>query len=195
MVDILKRAHALSEKATEDRPEGLRKVSICDHARLQVRTQFKRRLALVDAHALALVAQLLNGELPWPLYLCGDPGRGKTCLALAILDHVIGDRRDIEYLGVSSLMNRIANKSPDPWGYWHNAKLAVLDEIASPGRVNDFAVSVIYDAYEYRQNLPTIYISNLKPTEINEHLDWRIESRITSGTCFELKGNDRRFRE
>lgn len=49
----------------------------------------------------------MKGELPWPLYLFGDAGTGKTCASLVMLDH----------MGVDALGGRLTSCSEPlrPW--------------------------------------------------------------------------------
>src|SRR5436309_2297801 len=37
------------------------------------------------------IRELVSGEAPWPLFLHGDVGAGKSCAALCVLDHAGGD--------------------------------------------------------------------------------------------------------
>ena len=75
-------------------------------------------------------------------------------------------------------------------------ELAILDELGTRNRVTDIEYSVVKrfaDLREQQNARAAIYISNLAPGEIGSNLyDGRIVSRLTCGTWFELKGNDRR---
>jgi len=40
----------------------------------------------IAAELRMVLGNLVNGRAPWPLYLHGQPGRGKTCAGLALCD-------------------------------------------------------------------------------------------------------------
>jgi hypothetical protein len=46
----------------------------------------RRLTCSIPDELAAVLSGLLTGRLPWPLYLWGPPGTGKTCAALCLLD-------------------------------------------------------------------------------------------------------------
>lgn len=133
---------------------------------------------------------LASGQRPWPLYLHGDIGHGKTRAVLAFCDRVVTAR----YWSVDSLMDAIVCREA-PWHGWQT-DLAVLDELGLPraGNAAEFDYSAVKQFLDWRECRPAIYVSNLAPTGIYRLYDDRLESRVTSGTVYRLLDRDRRKR-
>ena len=73
-------------------------------------------------------------------------------------------------------------------------KLVVLDDVGASGVNSSFVatnLSQIIDT-RYRNNLSTIYTSNLSEDELSNHYGSRIADRILSDISIELKGKGRR---
>lgn len=159
----------------------------------------------------------------WPLLLCGPPGIGKTCAALAFMDFVKEKYAEAVaiYYRLPALVNDInlasRGKLVHPitgmqrpaatvWNVWKNAFAVVLDEIGSdeapPGIVDyDQAEQhCIFTALDSRLQTkkPTIIISNLHPKQLDtfERYSERVISRMNA--CVIVDGSalpDRRSRE
>ncbi len=168
----------------------------------------KRTMETVDEGLRGLFRTLIAGESRWPLYLWGEPGRGKTCAALALCDRCVR----ASYWTVRELIERELN--PDktlPWqgsaGYKYVREypepqtMAILDELgetpATGKHWTERLHSEIVKAFaDWRINTAlgvAIYISNLSPDQFSGHYDGRIASRILCGTWYELRGVDRRM--
>jgi len=130
--------------------------------------------------------RLLAGTAPWPLYLWGPIGTGKTRAALCACDRVDGGR----YWTVSGVMDQMQDRCA-PWYRLNDPALAVLDELGAH-RARDFEFDAVKEFLDWREDQPAIYISNHPPAKMREAYDDRIESRLQSGTVFELSGRDRR---
>jgi hypothetical protein len=158
-------------------------------AQAVVRKDVARDREQIDAALRRKLNGLLTGRLPWPFFLCGAAGRGKTCAALCVVDAVPGARfttahqwRDVAYLGEDSLWKIVA---PD-------ASLLVIDEVGAARDDWDrerWALTRLADVRQYR---PTIWISNHPPERIAQLFDERLHSRMCTGTAMWLGGKDRR---
>ncbi|KKM63048.1 hypothetical protein LCGC14_1515430, partial [marine sediment metagenome] len=58
----------------------------------------------------------------------------------------------------------------------------------------DFDYSAVKQFTDWRECRPVIYLSNHGPEEIERIYDERLQSRLTSGTVYELVDRDRRRR-
>ena len=158
-------------------------------------TSLHREIAEVPKPLLQVFRQLVTGHAKWPLYLYGAPGRGKTCAALALLDHV---QHGI-YTTVSDLVAKAATvMNRGPGVAWHLAEpgkcqLMVLDELGTREKVGDFHYETVQRAIDIRQGAPLVLISNLNLETLARVYDARIASRAGAGTVVELKGRDRRI--
>lgn len=141
---------------------------------------------------------LLSGQMRWPLYLWGQPGRGKTLAALALCDLVDGAR----YYTPSALMDMCTrDRLWLPWGpegrRYVEIQLLVLDEVGA-GDINGFHFQMVKeccDDRELRHHRTAVYVSNRHPKAIEGKYDPRIASRMLCGTIFELTGPDRRLEQ
>lgn len=84
----------------------------------------------------------------------------------------------------------------DIWADVETKELAVLDEFGTRGTVGDLHYNVVKrfaDLREQHRFGVAVYVSNLSPKDIPGLYDGRIASRVSCGTVFCLKGEDRRF--
>ena len=146
---------------------------------------------LIDRQLYNLLRGLLGGLKPWPLYLHGDVGTGKTRAVLCLCDIVQLSR----YWTVSGLMDSMIAKDP-PWEWPISPALPVLDELGlhdtNADRRGEFEFDAIKRWLDWREDRPAVYVSNHPLEEMTELYDRRIKSRLGVGTVFELKGPDRR---
>ncbi len=156
----------------------------------------------------AEINRVLTGQAPWPLFIYGPVGSGKTCAALCMLDAVeghgvfydanelrelvhqasFGDLRDDD--GVAARPRKV--NVVEVWRGWWLARLAVLDDIGVKSSVSDFALSTIKRAIDHRNGRPLVITSNRTPTQIQEMYDDRVASRCVAGTVVKMPGGDRR---
>jgi DNA replication protein DnaC len=167
-----------------------------------------RNVGEIATSLRATLRELITGSSPWPLYLFGPAGVGKTCAALCLLDYSGG-----AYWTQDSLMDRIISVGAgritvvmsqyagsmvqSTEGFWRQQQrepLVVLDEIGCRDRVRDFAFNSVKTLIDVRENLPLIVVSNLDLAAIERLYDERIASRLGSGTVCELAGEDRRLK-
>ena len=162
-------------------------------------TYLDRWLTQVNDGLLEKLRQVVQGEEPWPLLLCGPVGTGKTCAALALADccatasyHTVDDMAD-------AIMDHSKDRDTDPFrdeacGVG-TKDLCILDELGARAKCTELeykAVKRMADVRAMGEHKAVIFITNLRPKEIQGYYDDRIASRLTAGTVFELTGEDRR---
>lgn len=159
--------------------------------------QVARKWDLVQPGLKEAFIALASGSVRWPFYLWGAVGTGKSRAALAFCDRI----QHSYYLTVDEVMDHIVGHSPPGEYNWRHeerrtASLVVLDELGLPrsGGGRDFDYSAVKQFVDWRECRAAIYISNHSPEKIGKLYDTRMESRLTSGTVFELRDRDRRRR-
>lgn len=166
------------------RPAGL--------GEIRMRTARERSWDLVDRQLRRVMDGLICGRLPWPLYLWGREGVGKTRASLALCDRVHAGR----YWTVDGIIREMLAHDPpwlSLWGWPSGPPLAVLDELGLHV-ARDVEFDAVKQFADWREDRATIYISNLGQADLARAYDRRIASRVCCGTQFELRGRDRRFR-
>ena len=146
---------------------------------------------------------VLAGEKPWPVYLHGAVGCGKTCAALAVLDRVIGSRR---YFTAGDFVDRAIKAAKGElyagdyrvhegefWREWQQCVFTVMDELGTREKVPDWHYEIVYKAVNYRYGMPSIWISNHSLDDLAGLYDERLASRLAEGTVIEIQGDDRRL--
>lgn len=187
------------------RPCGLCRLKMSAESTLVQPKRILRRLADVDPDVRRYLRGLVLGELPWPLFLYGPAGVGKTCAALCLLDHAGG-----EYLTAAGLAAQLIEAQqgrlswshegrsgslwPETlWGRWQRAPLMVLDELGARERVSDHHYEAVQRMLDERLDSPLVCISNLDGEGIARVYDDRILSRLAAGTVVHFQGKDRRI--
>lgn len=162
-------------------------------------------MVAIDPGLRAVIRQLVSGETAWPLFLHGPPGLGKTCAALALLDHAGG-----HYFTVAGLCEQLVaaangrltwNKEgrggeifPERlWQQIHASPLVVLDEIGCRDKVTDFQYEVTKRLVDEREFRAMVAISNLGLSRLEQLYDARLVSRLARGKVVQLAGSDRRL--
>lgn len=172
----------------------------------------EREIGRVDRALVGILRRLVAGLAPWPLFLHGRAGTGKTMAALCLLDHC-GDQQtlqhspDTRYLTTPELCRMLAKAdhggvmlpcrchylSPESlWERLAGERITVLDEIGARAVVSDHHYESLKRYTDCRDFKPAVYISNLSPERLVEIYDDRVASRLCAGTVFEAGGIDRR---
>lgn len=165
-----------------------------------------REKEAIDPSLIDIYRELVIGRRPWPLFLHGRPGVGKTCAALWLVDFV----RSGIYTTQGALIDkyRLGRKKfmaepyrPEDWFHRVRCGLLVLDELGAVMNERDESkassddYNTLIQILDLRERTPLILVSNLNLARIEEFYDDRIASRCGAGTWFELKGPDRRIRK
>ena len=140
------------------------------------------------------------GEEPWPLFVYGPAGTGKSCAALrafrcfggwfvklAMLCGLFNDAREGR-LRYSSGYERTITDLKSGLLLSH---IVVLDDVG----VREKRYDVFNDVLDCRweRNPPLIVTSNMTPKVLAVQYDDRIVSRLTRSTVVKLTGSDRRL--
>ena len=160
-----------------------------------IRPNIKRSPGDIDPRLRDILNRLLRNEERWPLYLFGQPGRGKTCAGLCVFDYLA--KKDPFCVGYSEtfrIMDSVTNwkvllPNASYWGYLGRL-FFIIDEVAE--RSGQLEYDVLKRVADLREHTRTIWISNHSPEQLGRITDARITSRLCMGTVAELKGRDRR---
>ncbi len=145
--------------------------------------------------------EIIGGNLPWPLYLWGPAGTGKTCAALCLYDYggghyypmpvlldlLVRTMKERVYYGEGKLF------TDELWELIENTRLVTVDDIGTRTSISDHhydALKILLDRRDYK---PLVLTGNLDPAALATLYDERIASRITAGTVINLAGVDRRI--
>lgn len=187
-MDVFKEAAAAALADSTDEKRGVRLQRREPLETYRVRAEVERCWDLVHPPLRTRLDDLATGRGKWPLYLWGDVGRGKTRAVMAFCDRIHFAR----YWTVRNLQSGMLEGTP-PWDwYTGNPHLAILDELGMHDVPRDFEYDAVKLFADWREDKPTIFISNHHPDRMVDLYDRRIESRVTCGSEFELPGQDRR---
>ena len=170
---------------------GRQAITLCSEPAIRTARDLPRSMGMVDCVLLGKLRDLVSGNLPWPLFLWGPAGSGKTCAALALCDFA----HESYMATVGDVCDAIMKPDHHKIETLQKHELIALDELGTrntPSELEYKAVKMIADAREARRNRVAIYISNLPPSAMTEIYDDRIASRVLCGTIHELDGKDRR---
>lgn len=144
----------------------------------------------------------------WPIYLKGQPGRGKSFVAAAAFrrwktspaiwmsfvdfaDRSMRVAKDGE-MGMYIFGNFCEFSRESWWRRFGNASLVVIDEIGS-GMTHEWRNECFWNLLEARRKQPLIMTGNLRLDELADKFDERIESRINAGSIISFEGEDMRL--
>ncbi len=145
---------------------------------------------------------LAAGKSPWPLFLWGEPGTGKSCAALCLLDRAGGFYFTAGTLAEEVLMvNKGEAQYPSgqrltPLGFWReimSTALVVIDEVGTRSKVGDWQYDCLKRVLDAREGMPLVVIANHSLADVASLYDDRVASRLAAGTVHQLQGEDRRL--
>lgn len=129
------------------------------------------------------------------LLLVGNVGTGKTHLASAIAEHIIREHGAMAvYRTLHSLMQYVKGSFDNHSEYTEaqayealvSPQLLIIDEIGST-KQTEFEQATLFNVINgrYEQQVPTLVISNLMPTELEKALGDRVMDRLreNGGLC------------
>lgn len=165
----------------------------------------KDRLLTMLPHGLTkALCSLTRGEAPWPLFLHGPPGVGKTCIGLLLLDFAGGFyhtastlAEDVILAGKGQLYYEGSHHAVSQkalWKAFRETALVVLDEVGSRSKVADWHYECTKRLLDEREVRPLVVISNLDLDQIAQVYDDRVASRLAAGTVLACQGEDLRLK-
>lgn len=134
---------------------------------------------------------LCDGKLPWPLFIHGPTGAGKTVAGYCFRDITPG----CAWCEVGKLIDQLLGRT---YGWWEAAadrSCFIVDEVGgsdSVASVEYNALKRFLDIRERFRDRVAVYLSNHSPDRIRELYDDRTASRLLCGTIYHLNGPDRR---
>ncbi len=176
-----------------------------------IASEKNRTVAKIPESLRAAIRSLVKGDSPWPLFVHGPAGTGKTCAALCLLDYVQQSEVFASgYYTTSGLCETVIRSQagrldwycegrggiiwPEKfWEHFAGLRLAVLDEIGSRERVSDHHYECVKRVIDDRSGQPLILLSNLTLAQIAQVYDDRLASRMAGGTVLKLEGPDMRL--
>lgn len=151
----------------------------------------------IKQQANKLVMALATGE-PINVFMQGQPGTGKSHLAMGVLKNVNELSKGIHclYVNFPTLQQKVRasfNGEDDRFSEprmiekMSKADVLVLDDVANEvnpltkkGMVSDFAARILYAVMDARaETKPTIFTSNISWPELQKLIDPRVSSRIS----------------
>lgn len=137
------------------------------------------------------------------LLFMGHTGLGKTHLALAIADAVLGGGHDVLYTSAAALAARLGREhfdfdSSDEWlNACQEADLLILDDLGTE-YITPLTISVLYELINTRMltERPTIYTTNITDQSVFvARYTEKVASRMLGGCkMFKFFGTDQRLR-
>lgn len=145
------------------------------------------------------IADVANARKPWPLFMWGPCGTGKSCAALRLLDHCGGLTHYWTVQGLCEHLIACDKGQIDTGGvhpvtvsrraYWQELKdsqIVVLDELGTRRKeISDHHLETVKRVLDIREGKPLIVISNLRVRDLAEFYGDRIPSRCAAGTILD----------
>lgn len=161
----------------------------------------------IPAQILAAFDLVAAGKSPWPLFISGPAGCGKSCAALYFCDRATGRicMRDFPEIcrelqratmGANWEFGTHGERQVTPevfWRDWARWDFAVIDELGTRNAVTDFQYESAKRLIDARYDSPTVFISNHGLERIAELFDDRIASRLAGGTVVNVASEDQRL--
>lgn len=159
----------------------------------------------IPEEILATMRAVALGQQPWPLFMWGPAGVGKSCAALALLDYTAAPNHYWTVEGLCEHLIACDKGQVDTGGvhpmtvsrreYWkelNRSELVVLDELGTRTNVTDHHAEVVKRVLDIREGKPLIVISNLRVGEVEGVYADRIASRAAAGTIIDWSHYDDR---
>ena len=144
-----------------------------------------------QAEQVRQMLRAVQREAAWPLYIYGNPGSGKTCIAALIYEaftrRPMWSRADdflLEYVDRGDGRKALQAKV-------EGTPCLFLDDLGVRPPTPPM-LQAIFDVLEMRKGRPVVIVSNHDLRKLSEIYDERIVSRLSAGTVLEIRGQDRR---
>ena len=144
-----------------------------------------------QAEQVQQMLRAVQREAAWPLYIYGNPGSGKTCIAALIYEaftrRPMWSRADnflLEYVDRGDGRKALQAKV-------EGTPCLFLDDLGVRPPTPPM-LQAIFDVLEMRKGRPVVIVSNHDLRKLSEIYDERIVSRLSAGTVLEIRGADRR---
>ena len=144
-----------------------------------------------QAEQVQQMLRAVQREAAWPLYIYGNPGSGKTCIAALIYEaftrRPMWSRADdflLEYVDRGDGRKALQSKV-------EGTPCLFLDDLGVRPPTPPM-LQAIFDVLEMRKGRPVVIVSNHDLRKLSEIYDERIVSRLSAGTVLEIRGQDRR---
>ena len=144
-----------------------------------------------QADQVRQMMRAVQREAAWPLYIYGNPGSGKTCIAALIYEaftrRPMWSRADdflLEYVDRGDGRKALQAKVD-------GTPCLFLDDLGVRPPTPPM-LQAIFDVLEMRKGRPVVIVSNHDLRKLSEIYDERIVSRLSAGTVLEIRGQDRR---
>jgi DNA replication protein DnaC len=196
-----RRANTTASAPARRRPPGCLEMSLTPRRRHLAHKC--RELSGIDPALRECLRGLCHGDAPWPLYLWGPAGVGKTCASLVALDYALaGLYWTVQTLAEDAVLagkGQLEYRSGRPvssralWAEAEQTGLVVLDELGQRARASDWQYDCVKRLLDAREGLPLIAASNMDLSQVAQCYDDRVASRLAAGTVFHLGGEDRRL--
>ena len=177
------------------------------HGKRRIMTNIPRVRDRIPPALREVIGRCCTGKSPWPLFVSGPAGCGKTCAALYLADRVV---RSAAYRDFGELCSELASAKTgtlwwqgthaeskiDPkayWAHWESYALTIVDEIGTRATVSDHTYETLKAAIDHRYGKPAVLLSNLSIEELARVFDDRIASRCAGGTVVSVVGEDMRL--
>jgi len=143
----------------------------------------KKALAFAKKYAKTFDQVIKTGR---SAIFIGNPGTGKTHLAIGIALYIMEQQRSALFVTVQRLIRRIK----DSWSTHSETESEVIDAFASPDLLildeigvqfgSEFEKQILFDVLNqrYEQLKPTILLSNIPKEELADYLGERVTDRL-----------------
>lgn len=172
----------------------------------RIRPELERIKERIPGPILRAFRACGRGESPWPLFISGPAGCGKSRAGLFLCDWVAADVRWRDAGELAAELADLKNgrilengRSDTPmaldhykaeWRNWF--ALCVVDEIGARRQISDTAYESIKLVLDVREEKPLLLLSNLTLEQIAAVYDDRIASRCAAGTVVMVDAVDQR---
>ena len=164
--------------------------------RLDEDTVIEAHQSKIPASVWEKMVGVFGGYSPWPLFLHGAQGRGKTYAARYFTGHVYpkaGAPTVKWFNSIRDLQSEMIEHRNHTIQHFRESAVVVIDNFgATSPELNNFMADELISLFDRRTTKPMVIVSNHGPSTYTKILPAPLVSRLLSGTIIEYKGHDRR---